>query len=65
LYSLGYEHNLSKHTLLKANVAYLKNDAKTRYSRAVAGTTLAKPPQALRGDGLVLSGMQLGMRYNF
>jgi predicted porin len=28
-YTLGYEHSLSKRTLLKAHYAYLKNDDKT------------------------------------
>ncbi|MDO9272342.1 MAG: porin [Rugosibacter sp.] len=64
LYSLGYEHNLSKHTLLKANVAYLKNDAKTA-THGGDGYDFGKTAAGFAGDGLVLSGMQLGMRYNF
>jgi predicted porin len=64
LYSLGYEHNLSKHTLLKANVAYLKNDAKTA-THGGGGYDFGKTATGFAGDGLVLSGMQLGMRYNF
>ncbi|HEY8856515.1 MAG TPA: porin [Rugosibacter sp.] len=64
LYSLGYEHNLSRHTLLKANVAYLKNDAKTA-THGGGGYDFGKTATGFAGDGLVLSGMQLGMRYNF
>lgn len=64
LYSLGYEHNLSKHTLLKANLAYLKNDAKTA-THGGGGYDFGKTATGFAGDGLVLSGVQLGMRYNF
>lgn len=64
LYSLGYEHNLSKHTLLKANFAYLKNDAKTA-THGGGGYDFGKTATGFAGDGLILSGVQLGMRYNF
>ncbi len=64
LYSLGYEHNLSKRTLLKANFSYLKNDAKTG-THGGGGYDFGKTATGFAGDGLVLSGVQLGMRYNF
>ena len=64
LYSLGYEHHLSKHTLLRATIAHLKNDAKTA-SHGGGGYDFGKTASGFRGDDLTLSGVQLGMRYNF
>lgn len=64
LYALGYEHNLSKHTLLKVNYAYLKNDSKTA-TNGGGGYDFGKTATGFPGDGIKLSGLQLGLRYNF
>ncbi len=68
LFELGYEHSLSKRTILKAVYAHLNNDKNANYdfginavgvgaSPAVAGTT--------PGMNATLNGVQLGLRHSF
>ena len=63
-FSLGYEHSLSKRTLLKANYAYLKNDDKTS-SNGFGGYDFGKNSSGFAGDELKLSGLQVGLRHSF
>ncbi|WP_374486669.1 porin [Zoogloea sp.] len=62
LFEIGYEHSLSKRTMLKAVYAHLNNDNNARYDfgnnavglSTVAGTT-----------GATVQGIQLGLRHSF
>lgn len=63
-FSIGYEHSLSKRTLLKANYAYLKNDDKTTTNGA-GGYDFANSSSGFAGDEVKLSGLQLGIRHSF
>ena len=62
LFELGYEHSLSKRTLLKAAYVHLNNDNNARYDfgngavglNTVAGTT-----------GATVQGVTLGLRHSF
>ncbi|MDD5296907.1 MAG: porin [Rhodocyclaceae bacterium] len=57
-YELGYEHNLSKRTMLKAVYARLANDTSAAYEFGVNGTGLSSA-------GAALTGVQLGLRHTF
>ncbi len=61
-YSLGYEHSLSKRTLLKANYAYLKNDSRTS---GAGGYDFGRNGSGFAGDDLKVSGLQFGLRHAF
>ncbi|AJP48902.1 hypothetical protein PG1C_11625 [Rugosibacter aromaticivorans] len=63
-YSLGYEHSLSKRTLLKANYAYLKNDDKTS-TNGGGGYDFGKNSSGFAGDDIKVSGLQVGLRHSF
>lgn len=63
-FSIGYEHSLSKRTLLKANYAYLKNDDKTS-TNGYGGYDFGKNSSGFAGDALKISGMQVGLRHSF
>jgi predicted porin len=58
-YSLGYEHSLSKRTMLKANYAYLKND------KNAIGYDFGTNTTGLAGPDVKLSGFQVGLRHSF
>jgi len=69
LYSLGYEHSLSKRTMLKAGYAYLKNDSKVS-TNGNGGYDFGNNPASLNagvaiGDDVKVSGFQFGMRHAF
>jgi len=67
-YTLGYEHSLSKRTLLKANYAYLKNDDKTSStagSNGFGGYDFGKNSSGFAGDEIKISGLQVGLRHSF
>ncbi|TBR13095.1 MAG: porin [Rugosibacter sp.] len=61
-YTLGYEHSLSKRTLLKANYAYLKNDDKTSSN---GGYDFGYNSAGFAGDNIKVSGLQFGLRHAF
>lgn len=63
-YSLGYEHSLSKRTMLKANYAYLKNDSLTA-TNGGGGYDFGKNAAGFAGDDIKLSGLQFGLRHSF
>jgi predicted porin len=63
-YTLGYEHSLSKRTLLKANYAYLKNDEKTS-TNGGGGYDFGKNSSGFAGDEIKISGLQVGLRHSF
>ncbi|MBA3997225.1 MAG: hypothetical protein C0466_08650 [Candidatus Accumulibacter sp.] len=58
LWAIGYEHSLSKRTLLKATYANLSNDAKVNYDFGYNATGGAVANSTV-------SGFQFGMRHSF
>lgn len=63
-YTLGYEHSLSKRTMLKANYAYLKNDSSTATNGA-GGYDFGYNSSGFAGDNVKVSGLQFGLRHAF
>ena len=63
-YTIGYEHSLSKRTMLKANYAYLKNDDKTS-TNGMGGYDFGYNSAGFAGDEIKVSGLQLGLRHAF
>lgn len=63
-YTVGYEHSLSKRTMLKAGYAYLKNDSATG-TDGFGGYDFGYNSVGLTGDSVKLSGFQFGMRHAF
>ena len=71
-YTIGYEHSLSKRTMLKAGYAYLKNDnqVNTNGVNGAGGYDFGNNPASANagvriGDGVKLSGLQFGLRHAF
>lgn len=64
-YTIGYEHSLSKRTMLKANYAYLKNDDKTSTNGLHGGYDFGYNSAGFSGDEIKVSGLQLGLRHAF
>jgi predicted porin len=62
-YTLGYEHSLSKRTMLKAGYAYLKND--NNVSTAGGGYDFGYNSSGFTGDNVKVSGFQFGVRHAF
>lgn len=63
-YTVGYEHSLSKRTMLKAGYAYLKNDSATS-TNGNGGYDFGYNSVGAAGDNVKLSGFQFGMRHSF
>ncbi|MES2236796.1 MAG: porin [Pseudomonadota bacterium] len=63
-YTIGYEHSLSKRTMLKAGYAYLKNDSATG-TDGFGGYDFGYNSVGATGDNVKLSGFQFGMRHAF
>ena len=63
-YTIGYEHSLSKRTMLKAGYAYLKNDSATT-TNGMGGYDFGYNSVGVAGDNVKLSGFQFGMRHSF
>ncbi|MCE1241634.1 porin [Oryzomicrobium sp.] len=63
LFELGYEHSLSKRTIVKAVYSYLGNDKNANYDYGInaAGINTA----ANGGLGAKLNGVQVGVRHSF
>lgn len=66
LFEVGYEHSLSKRTILKAVYAHLNNDNNASYDFGINSVGLGSAPAAsLNGQGATLQGIQLGLRHSF
>ena len=63
-YTIGYEHSLSKRTMLKAGYAYLKNDSAVT-TNGFGGYDFGYNSVGAAGDNVKLSGFQFGMRHSF
>ncbi|AJP49110.1 hypothetical protein PG1C_13060 [Rugosibacter aromaticivorans] len=63
-YTIGYEHSLSKRTMLKANYTYLKNDSMTS-TNGNGGYDFGYNSSGFAGDEIKVSGLQLGLRHAF
>lgn len=63
LWEIGYEHSLSKRTMVKASYANLNNGDRARYDYGVnaAGSTAT----AAVGNGTTMSGFSVGLRHSF
>jgi len=64
-YTIGYEHSLSKRTMLKAGYAYLKNDSAVATNGFGRGYDFGYNSVGVAGDNVKLSGFQFGMRHAF
>ena len=58
LFEVGYEHSLSKRTMLKAVYAHLNNDDGAAYDFGINATGVAKA-------GATVQGLSLGLRHTF
>ena len=70
LFEVGYEHSLSKRTILKAVYAHLNNDKNASYDFGInaVGTNaaaLGSPAAGLSTTGATVQGIQLGLRHSF
>ena len=70
LFEIGYEHSLSKRTILKAVYAHLNNDKNASYDFGInaVGTNaaaLGSPAAGLSTTGATVQGIQLGLRHSF
>lgn len=67
LFEIGYEHSLSKRTMLKAVYAHLNNDDKAAYDFGInaVGITPATAVSGQTTTGSTLQGIQLGLRHSF
>lgn len=66
LFEVGYEHSLSKRTMLKAVYAHLNNDNNARYDFGINAVGIN--PSAATGlntAGATIQGIQLGLRHSF
>lgn len=65
-YTLGYEHSLSKRTMLKANYAYLKNDSSVSVlSGGNGGYDFGYNSSGFADNNVKVSGLQFGLRHAF
>ena len=69
LFEVGYEHSLSKRTILKAVYAHLNNDNNANYDFGINSVGIAASPSSAiapaSGLGASLNGIQLGLRHSF
>jgi len=68
LFEVGYEHSLSKRTILKAVYAHLNNDDKANYDYGINAVGISTSPAVAGttpGLGATLNGIQLGLRHSF
>lgn len=70
LFEVGYEHSLSKRTMLKAVYAHLNNDNNASYDFGInaSGINAADrgvPAAGLNSTGATIQGIQLGLRHSF
>lgn len=62
-HTFGYEHSLSKRTLLRAIYAHLKND--TNAGNWNAGYDFGNVGSGLAGPNITISALQMGLRHTF
>lgn len=70
LFEVGYEHSLSKRTMLKAVYAHLNNDNKASYdfginAVGINAAGMGAPAAGLNTTGATIQGIQLGLRHSF
>jgi predicted porin len=67
LFEVGYEHSLSKRTMLKAVYAHLNNDDNAAYDFGInaVGLNPATPVSGQTTTGATVQGIQLGLRHTF
>ncbi|WP_300435120.1 porin [Zoogloea sp.] len=72
LFVIGYEHSLSKRTILKAVYSHLNNDKNASYDYGINAVGLNSVNGASNGaggvmstDGATLQGVQIGLRHSF
>ncbi|MBL8436088.1 MAG: porin [Zoogloea sp.] len=68
LFEIGYEHSLSKRTILKAVYAHLNNDANARYDfgiNAAGVNSVTNAGPTFSTAGATVQGVQLGLRHSF
>jgi len=70
LFEIGYEHSLSKRTILKAVYAHLNNDKAASYdfginAVGINATVAGNPSGVLSTTGATVQGIQLGLRHSF
>lgn len=63
LFELGYEHSLSKRTIVKAVYSYLGNDTNANYDYGINAAGIQTAPNG--GYGAKLNGVQVGVRHSF
>lgn len=64
LFELGYEHSLSKRTIVKAVYSYLGNDTNANYDYGLNATGI-QTAAGDHGNGAKLNGIQVGVRHSF
>jgi len=65
LFEIGYEHSLSKRTILKAVYANLNNDKQAAYDFGINSVGINPSTGTLNTAGATLQGIQLGLRHSF
>ncbi|MCK6389006.1 MAG: porin, partial [Zoogloea sp.] len=68
LFEIGYEHSLSKRTILKAVYAHLNNDANAGYDfgiNAAGVNSVTNAGPTFSTVGATVQGVQLGLRHSF
>lgn len=68
LFEIGYEHSLSKRTILKAVYAHLNNDAKAGYDfgiNAAGVNSVSGAGSTFSTAGATVQGVQVGLRHSF
>lgn len=65
LFEVGYEHSLSKRTMLKAVYAHLNNDDKASYDFGINAVGVNSAYNGGATGGATIQGVQLGLRHSF
>ncbi|WP_374243613.1 porin [Zoogloea sp.] len=65
LFEVGYEHSLSKRTMLKAVYAHLNNDDKASYDFGINAVGVNSTYNGGATGGATIQGVQLGLRHSF
>ena len=65
LFEVGYEHSLSKRTMLKATYAQIANDDNANFDFGVNAVGIGANTSGWNGQGAKVSGFQFGVRHSF
>lgn len=65
LFEVGYEHSLSKRTILKAVYAHLNNDDRAAYDFGINAVGVNAGVTGQNATGATVQGLQLGLRHSF